>query len=717
MILEQSDAPVPQSESVKDPLLDCLVIMSQLLDKVSSPTTLKAGLPLQNGKFTPEIFVRAASRIDLKALVLEKPLEQISKHHLPCVALLKDGEACVIVKFERKKFQIYFPGGEQKSREVTEDDLRKNYAGQLILIQTQARIEPEAGLDQDKMSRTWFWGTITKFWPIYSQVIVASVFINIFTIIGSVFTLTVYDRVVPNNAIETLWVLVIGVIVIFLFDFTLRTLRGYFVDTAGKNADVLLASLIFEKVLNLRMDSRPGSAGTFANQLREFESLREFFSSASLVALVDLPFVLLFIFVIYIIGGPVAYVPLVMVPIVLLVSYILQGPMGASIHSTFQEQNQKHGLLVETLHGLENIKGIAAEGKFQRKWEDSVDQSAKSSTRTRLISQMAVNFSMFAQNLTTVGVVVVGVYMISEQHLTMGGLIACSILAGRAMAPLTQAVSLLTRYNQSMESFKTLNKIMDLPVERPKSMRFLHRPSFEGEIELRDVRFAYPGQKIFTLKDLSLHIKPGERVALLGKIGSGKTTIEKLVMGLYSPESGSVLMDGTDVRQIDPSDLRNNIAYIPQDIYLFRGTIRENIAMGGEHVDDQMILKVSQLAGVHDFVSKHPLGYDLPVGEGGGNLSGGQRQSIAIARALVKNPSIFMFDEPSAMMDQASERALIQRLHTVVGEKTLIVVTHRPSLLSLVDRVVIIDNGQVVADGPRDQILDALKKQSLHVAE
>ena len=717
MALDKSDAKKPQEPSqteVRDPLLDCLVIITQLLDQSTSSTSLKAGLPLEDGKLTPELFVRAATRANIKGYISTKPLDLLSQHLMPCVLLLKDGSACVLVKKIRDKYQVFFPDSSNKAREVTMEELQKNYEGHAIFVQVAEKTD--AHKEKKKTNKSWLWGTLSKFWPIYSQVIVASIFINFFTLVGALFTLTVYDKVVPNNATETLWVLVIGVITIFVFDFILRSLRGYFVDTAGKNADVLLASLIFERVLNLRLDTKPSSAGTFANQLREFESLREFFSSASLAALVDLPFIFLFIFVIYIIGGPVAYIPLAMVPIVLLVSYILQGPLGASIHTTFLEHSQKHGVLVEAIHGLETVKGLNAEGKIQRKWENFVDQSAKSSTMTRFISAVAVNFSIFSQNLTTVGVIIVGVYQIGLNNLSLGGLIACSILAGRAMAPLTQVVSLLTRYNQSMEAFTQLNSIMDLPVERPKSKRFLHRPEFQGEIEFKDVKFAYPDQKLYTLKDMSFKIKPGEKVALLGKIGSGKTTIEKLVMGLYEPESGSVMIDGTDIRQIDPADLRSNISYIPQDIYLFRGTIRDNIAMGADHVDDETILRAAQLSGVHDFVSKHPLGYDIPVGEGGSNLSGGQRQSVAVARALVRDPSLFIFDEPSAMMDQTSERNLIERLNFAIKDKTLILVTHRPTLLALVDRIIIVDNGTVVADGPKDKVLEALKSQSIHVA-
>ncbi len=693
-----------------DPLLECLVYMSGLYDRPSTAASLKVGMPLKDEKFTTDLFVRAADRIGIEALVVSKNFENLTNDIVPCVLILKDGDACVLLEIDEKRALVMFPGSKILSRSMPIRELKKRYDDKLIL--THTRWQEQSGSEEpvEQNHKSWFWGTLLQFWPIYSQVIVTSIFINLFTLASTVFVMAVYDRVVPNNAIGTLWFLAIGVLIVFIFDFILRVIRGYFLDVAGKNADILLASRLYEHMLSIKLEVRPKSSGTLAHQLREFETLREFISSATLSALVDLPFIFLFIFIIYMIAGPVAYVPLFMVPVVLLSSYLLQKPLVSSIKKTYAEGGQKHALLIQSIQGLETIKGLGIEGKMQSSWENFVAQAAASTNVTRFLSALAINFSTLAQNLTVIGVMIVGVYEIAEQHLTMGGLIACSILSGRAMGPLTQVVSLLTRLNQSMESLKRLNQLIQLPIERPKSTRFVHRPHFEGGIEFKDVEFAYPGHKGLILNKLSFKINPGEKVAMIGRIGSGKTTIEKLILGFYTAKSGSVLIDGTDVRQIDPADLRTNIGYIPQDIFLFGGTIRHNITMGGNAVDDQTLLKASTLAGVHDFVSKHPLGYDIPVGEGGTELSGGQKQTIAIARALVRDPAIYLFDEPTAMMDSSSEAAFILRIQDILkAHKTLILVTHRPSLLAFVDRILVIDGGRVVADGPKQQVLEALQ--------
>ncbi len=699
-----------------DALLECLVILSHLYNRSASAASLKVGLPLVKGKFTPELFKRAAFRLDIAAEPASKNFKDISNDILPCVLLLKDGDSCVLKGLTENEAQVIFPGGRNIPRFIPLLELENRYTDELILI--RAKLEgPIVPGESPAPSTNWFWGTLFQFWPIYSQVVVTSLFINLFTLASTVFVMAVYDRVVPNNATTTLWMLAIGVMIIFIFDFILRLLRNYFLDVAGKNADILLASRLYEHILGMRLEARPKSSGTLAHQLREFETLREFISSATLSAFVDLPFIFLFVFIIWIIAGPVAYVPLIMLPIVLITSYLLQRPLASSIKKTYAEGGQKHALLVQSLQGLETIKGLGAEGKMQGAWENFVAQSASSTNLTRFLSALAVHFSMLAQNITVVGVMIVGVYQIGEHNLTMGGLIACSILSGRAMGPLTQVVSLLTRLNQSLESLKRLNQLIQLPLERPKTSRFVHRPHFEGGIEFKDVDFSYPGHKHLILQKVSFKIQPGEKVALLGRIGSGKTTIEKLVLGFYEAKSGSILIDGTDIRQIDPSDLRANISYIPQDIFLFGGTIRHNITLGGEGVDDQTLLRAATLAGVHDFVSQHPLGYDISVGEGGTELSGGQRQTIAIARAFVKNASIFLFDEPSAMMDSQAEHIFIQRLQEILKEnKTLIIVTHQPALLALVDRILVIDKGRVVADGPKQTILEALRTSTIKTA-
>lgn len=707
----QQKTKVKKGTNIYPDLLDCLVFLGKYYNQPKTKMALTVGLPLVKGHFTPDLFVRAASRLGLNGFLKDLELSELKNVGEPCVLLLKNNKACVLVKFQNTKAEVFLPGEESKVQLLSLKTLEKQYTGKVLVLQPEAKEASREKEEPSTYSKTWFWGTLSKFWTIYSQAIIASFLINIFTLAGAMFTLTVYDRVVPYNAFETLWVLVTGILIIFGFDFILRSLRSYFIDLAGKNADVLLASMIFERAMGIRMENRPTSAGSFANQLREFESLREVMSSATVVALADLPFLALFLFIVWIIGGIVVLSPLILIPLVLICSFILQGPISETVKKTYKHAGLKNALLIEALQGVETIKGLNAEGKLQNNWERIVDVGSSLSIKTRLLNSIALNFSLLSQNLTTVGILILGVYQISLNQLTLGGLIACIILTSRAMAPLTQIVSLLSKLNQSKEALRNLNKIVSLPVERPKEKNFLHRPKINGGVEFKNVTFSYPDQKSPTLSKLSFKITPGEKVALLGPIGSGKSTIEKLIMGYYQPQSGSILIDGIDINQLDPVDVRESIAYIPQDIFLFFGTIKDNIGMRGSFLDDETIIKAAVIAGAHDFIRKHPQGYGIVVKEGGGGLSGGQKQTIAVARALTGDPALYLFDEPTAMMDQKTENYLIQQLKKVIGSKSLILVTHRPSLIQLVDRLIIIDEGRVVADGPKEKVIEALQKK------
>jgi ATP-binding cassette, subfamily C, bacterial LapB len=698
-----------KAASLDDPLLTCLVTLTQLLERPTSAEVLKAGLPLEHGRLTPELAIRAAERAGLSARLVRRPLAQISDLILPCILLLEGRCACLLVELlSGERARVVMPETGRGALELSLAELDLTYTGYALFARPEVRFDRRAEQVESPRAASWFWGTLAQAWPIYAEVALAAVLINSFALASPLFIMNVYDRVVPNNALETLWVLAAGALTVFLFDFLLRNLRGYFIDSAGKIADVKLASRIFEHVLGIRMAARPASAGAFANNLREFESLRDFFTSASLVTVVDLPFVLFFILIVWWLGGPIAIVPAVAVPVVIGVGLCLQVPLNRVVRRTFKEAAQKHGVLVESISGLETIKSIGAEGRMQRNWEQFVGATARSATRARFLSALGVNFSALAQNLVTVGVVMFGVYRIGEGLMTVGALVACTIITGRGLAPLAQVAGILTRYHQARASYDALNQVMALPVERPRQARFLHRPEVRGEIEFKAVTFSYPGQKFPALGGVSFVIKPGERVGLIGRIGSGKTTIEKLVLGLYEPDQGAVLIDGTDLRQIDPADLRRNIGCVLQDVFLFHGTVRDNISLGAPFADDQAVLRAAQIAGVEDFVARHPQGFDLNVGERGESLSGGQRQAIAIARALLLDPPILVLDEPTSAMDNGAESRFKQRLSEVLAGKSLVLVTHRASVLSLVERLIVLDAGQVVADGPRDDVLKAL---------
>jgi ATP-binding cassette subfamily C protein LapB len=692
-----------------DSLLRALETLTQLHERPTSGQALGAGLPLPpDGLMTPALAPRALERAGLSARLVRRAISAIDALSMPCILFLKDRRCVVLVERRGAVLRVVVPETGRGTVEVELADLERRYDGHALFARPEIGYEQRDRPIAEERKGHWFWSTLLRQWPTYAEVMIAAVMINAFALASPLFVMNVYDRVVPNNALDTLWVLALGAFIVFAFDFLLKSLRGYFIDTAGRIADIRLASRIFEQVLGIRMAARPASAGAFANNLREFESLRDFFTSATVTTLVDLPFVLFFITIIWLIGGPVALVPAIAVPVVIGVGLVMQIPLNRVVRRTFKESAAKHGVLVEAINGLETIKSIGAESRLQRGWERYVAATAESANRSRFLSAVTVNVAGLAANLVTVGVVVVGVYRIGEGLMTVGALVACTIIAGRAMAPLGQVAGLLTRYHQARMSYDTLNRVMAMPIERSPDMRFLDRPRLSGAIEFKNVTLTYPGQKLPALSDVGFRLEAGERVGLIGRIGSGKTTIEKLVLGLYSPEKGAVLVDGTDLRQLDPADLRRNIGCVPQDVFLFQGSVRENITMGASFADDAAVLRAAEISGVEDFVSRHPLGYDMPVGERGELLSGGQRQAIALARALLLDPPILILDEPTSAMDNGAESRFKTRLGEELAGRTLLLVTHRASLLGLVDRLIVLDGGRLVADGPRDQVLKAL---------
>lgn len=694
-----------------DPLLECLVILTKLYHHPHSAEALKAGLPLVNHRFTPELFIRAAKRAHLSARLLKQSLKTIPTLNLPVVLLLKDGQACIFLKYINKKkqrIQIILPNSGEGTLELSLKELQTNYTGYILFVHPQLTFETRITDDATPRSRYWFWGTLLKSWALYGEVALASLLINLFALASPVFVMNVYDRVVPNQAIETLWVLAIGTGIVFGFDFLIRSLRGYFIDIASKKSDILLSSTIFEHVLATQRTSHPRSVGVFANHLHEFEAFREFFTSATLTAFIDLPFTLLFIFVIWTLAGELAFIPLTVIPAVILMSLIIQLPLRWVIQKTFRAGAQKQALLVETLAGIETIKTVGAEGVMQRRWEQLVGEIAQSSLRVRFLSAFAVNFALFLQQMTTIAVVVAGVYLIVDNKLTVGGLIACTILTGRALAPLAQIAMLLTRYHQSQAALRTLNQVMNMPLERPLDRQFLQQAPLTGQIEFKQVNFSYPQQAVGGLKQVSFRIQAGERVGIIGRVGSGKSTLAKLILGLYQPDAGNILLEGVDSRQFDPAEIRRYIGYVSQEVELFFGTVKENIVMGAPYVEDNTVLQAAQLAGVTEFVSQHPLGFDLPIWERGEGLSGGQRQAIALARALLLKPPILLLDEPTNALDNRAEELLKARLLPYLEGKTLLLVTHRMSLLSLVERLIVLDEGKVVAFGKKEDVLQAL---------
>lgn len=717
--------------AIQDPLVDALRILAGYYGRRTSRASLTAGLPVPSTGITPLLLARAAERTGLHARLAEKSIEALAiAPNLPCILVLDSKQACILwevrepgkngskknskAENERKihpetEFLVQFPETEDEKQLIKISDLKKIYNDYAFFIRPVARTDERAGPAEIETAKEWFWSALWENRTIYAEVVLAAVMINLFAIASSLFVMQVYDRVIPNSAYETLWVLSVGVLVVYIFDFVLKNLRAHFLDHAGKKADIKISGRLFQQMMGMTMASRPASAGVMASHMREFESLRDFFTSASMTVLIDLPFVFLFIILIAVIGGPVAFVPLVAVPIVVGIGFVMQKPLEKVTKQSMMESALKNALLFETITGLETIKVQAAEGHTQRNWEELTEKSSRTSAKSKRINALALNLAVFVQQITSVIVVVVGVYMIANAKMSMGALVACVILTGRAMAPLSQVAALLTRLHQSKEGLKQLNELMKRPVERPAGKHFISMPSVRGKVEFQDVTFHYPGQSVPALNGVNFTIEPGEHIGVIGAVGSGKTTLERLLINLYQPDSGSIQLDGTDVRQIDPGDLRRNVGAVQQSPQLFYGSVRNNITMGHETAPDRAVMRAAELAGVMEFLRDSQAGLDTQVGERGDSLSGGQRQAVAIARALLYDPPVLILDEPTASMDPASENRFLRRLVNVTKDRTTILITHKGTMLSLVEKIILIDRGRIVAFGPKDEIIRKLQ--------
>ncbi len=694
------------------PLLECLSVLMRLSGQPISTQALKSGLPLGKTPPSASTCIRAAERAGLDAKVVHRDtIEKISKLVLPCILVLKNQSACVLTAITEDQADVIFPENSNTPKTLPLSELNGEFSKYAIFARLKGRLDKRASDLKLLDTKKWFWGNIFRFFPIYTHVIFASIMVNLLAIASPLFVMNVYDRVVPNNALDTLWILAIGVMIAFGFEFLLKNLRGYFVDVAGKNADILIASKLMQQVMAMQSEHKPDSTGSLANNLREFESLRDFFSSTTLLGIVDLPFLAIFVAIIFLIGGPLAYVPLIAIPIVVLVGVLLQYPLQRFIEDGFKESTQKNALLVEIINGLETIKSNLAEGPMQKRWEKIVGMSAASSSKSKVLANFSVTFAQFSAQLVSVGIIIFGVYQISEGELTMGGLIACNILVGRAMAPLGALAAILTRLQQSRMALKSLDLLMKIPNERPDGKEFVRHKDISASIAFQQVTFQYTGVETRALNNVTLHIRQGEKVGIIGRVGSGKSTLGRLCQGLYHPQQGAVKVGGVDIQQLDIADLRRKVGYVSQDNYLFYGTVKDNIALGQPYADDQAILRAANIAGVTDFLRLNPAGFGLQVGERGMNLSGGQRQAVTIARALLQSPDILILDEPTSSMDNATETMLRHKLSEETQGMTLILITHRHSMLSLVERLIVIDSGKIVADGPKGKVLEDLKNE------
>ncbi|SKB51403.1 type I secretion system permease/ATPase [Malaciobacter marinus] len=695
-----------------DSLLECLIFLSKYHKRETSAESLTFGLPIHKSSMNVDMFLQASQRIGFTTKVVKRDIPNITKLALPSVLLLEKDRSCVLLDYDinNGEAQVILPGLSKGVTTMSMEKLQSEYTRSLIIIKPEFsfnnKVEKEVVIDQPK---DWFWGTLKRNRGIYKQVIIVSLFINLFILATPLFTMNVYDRVLPNNALETLWVLFIGISLVMLFDFILKMLRSYFLGVASKRADTVISNRIFNQLLNIKINAKPASTGQFVSRLQSFESVREFFTSATIAAAVDFPFVIIFIIVIFYIGGPLGYITIATVTISMLVSWYMQRPLKEIIEKSVKEEQIKHTTLIETVTGLEIIKSIRAQNRMRTHWDQAVNKTIHYADKGQFLSQTITFFTAFISQFSNILIVAAGVYLASEGEMTMGAIIAAMILNGRVISPVSQLVGMIIKYDKTMLSLENLDEVMKMPVEK-ENKTYISRPNLSGTIEFKDVQFSYKDQNHQTLKDINLKIEQGERVAILGKIGSGKSTMLKLIMNLYEPTKGSVLIDSVDIRQIDPVDLRQAIGAVPQEPFLFMGTIKDNITIGEQYVSDEELLRASKVAGLNEFLGKHEAGYDLIVGERGEGLSGGERQAVTLARALISNPNILMLDEPTNSMDRQTEKMFIDRIKNIIEDKTLIVVTHKTSLLQLVDRVIIVEDGKIILDGPKEEVFNKLGK-------
>jgi ATP-binding cassette subfamily C protein LapB len=695
-------------------LMDSLLLVANLEGRLCSKASISSGLPLEEGQLPMMMFNRAANRAGLASTMLSRELEKIPVEVLPAILILNSGKAVVLTDIDSEQnIAIALDQENHHPIQIDYQQLEDQYSGHVFYLRPMQQFDSRTPKIYKTGHEHWFWGALKGSWKIYRDVLVASFLINLFVLAQPLFVMNVYDRVVPNNAVETLWALAIGVVIVYLFDLALKLLRAYMVELAAKRTDVVLSAQLFEKVLNLKMQARPNSTGAFASRLHDFDTLRNFVTSSTMLTLIDLPFVMVFLAFMAYLGGWLVFVPIVIFPMAVFVGLHAQKKLRPTIENVMRGSAKKNATLVESLVGIETIKTTGAESQVQRNWEQAVGYVSQWSLQSRLISNSALQGVQFLQQIAMVAIVVWGVYLITAQSLTLGGLIACVILNGRALAPLSQVANLLVSYDHAEATLRSLDEVMALPVERVPDKRYLHRPVFNGDLCLKQVTFSYVDQPTPALENVSLNIKSGEKVAVIGRIGSGKSTLAKMLIRLYDPARGSVLIDGFDAQQLDPADLRRNVGYVAQNEQLFFGTVRDNITYGLNNVTDEDVVEAAEKSGILGFVNRHPLGFEMPVGERGETLSGGQRSAIVMARIFLRKPRVLIMDEPTSAMDQGTEEQMRKQLKTEFSDSTILLITHKMNMLDMVDRLIVMDRGAIVADGPKGQVLEALKNGTL----
>ncbi len=706
-----ASAPAGQ-DGMPDPLLMCLAMVAKLLDRPVHMQVLRAGFALDDhGRVPLAAYPDLAHKHGLMAAWSRIKVADIPAYVLPVLMPLMDGRACILRGFEGGDAIVLWAHQGMEEHRIPIAQLQALARPEVLAVKLAPQRHDQTLAPMHDKAFSWFWDTLWRFRHFYVESMVATVVANILTLASVFFTMNVYDRVVPTQAYSSLWTLAIGTSIAIVMEFVMRWLKARLVDLGGKKADLAINATLLREIMSIRLEHRPQSVGIFASSMRDFESLRDFFSSSSLVLLADMPFVLMYLVLIALVAGPLALVPAAVVPILLAIGLYAQKPLMKAMRENMKESGDKQSVLVESVLNLELLKAHNAESYLQRRWEMSNLAGADSYKQIRSLTNWIMGVTTAIQQLVTVVMVVGGVYMIHANQLTLGGLIASVILAGRALSPLAGVMSLASRYQQAVTSLETLDGLIKRPRDRVNGRNYVVPETIEGRLDAEGLEFAYPGQhKIPVIKKVSMSIPAGQKVAMLGRVGSGKSTLLRLLSGLYVPLAGNIRLDSIDMQQIEPAEVRNRMGYVGQDPQLFMGTLRENLILSDSWINDTRIAETLKALGIYDMVANHPLGLDMPITEAGGGLSGGQRQLLSIARMMLRNPQLVFMDEPTANMDQNSEARVIAVLKQWLQGRTLLMSTHRPQLLEWVDHIAVIDAGQCVAMGPKQEMIEKLSR-------
>lgn len=696
------------------PYLQAILLIAKHYRIETSEERIRLQMDWAGASAADEVVKTIARQIGLSVRKSKFSKEILNPWRLPVIVVFKDGQVGVVDQADvDHNVSIQMSGDQGLAQNFVASDLQHEIESVYILRPEKSVADARIDEYIKPYESSWFWSIVLRDWKRYIDIMFASLIANILALATIIFSMQVYDRVVPSQSIPTLWVLAGGVLIAAIFEFVLRVARIYLSDIIGKRADLRISDRVFGHTLRIKNSERSKSTGTFISQIRELEGVRELVTSTTISAIADLPFFFLFLVIFWIIGGNLFWVMVLVVPLMIIPAILAQRPLAKLAREGMRESSIRNAILVESVQGIEDIKLLRAESRFQNQWNHMNEMSADISMKQRKIVGVMTAWTQKVQGLTYALVVLVGCFAVISGEMTTGALVACSILSSRMLAPIAQITGVLGRLQQAKVAKSSLDELMKKPVDQPDRAHLIHRSVLLGDYQLNGTLFKYNQDDAKpNLAIAQLAIRAGEKIAILGRNGAGKSTLLQLLSGMQMPQQGNIYLDGLDLSLIDPADIRRDTGLLNQSAHLFYGTIRENLTLGAPLASDDDLIQALKMTGAWSFVQDKKEGLDHLVLEGGLGFSGGQRQALLLSRLLIRQPNIVLLDEPTASIDDVAEKQFIDHLMNWMGHRTLIVATHRRAVLALVDRIIVMNEGKIVMDGPRDQILSQSNNQT-----